>query len=192
MPSRSISFMRCAGSNIPVVGCGLRVIGAVPIPQPMPLGFAQIFPSSKRCFRPLNSTIAGAWFRYGESKSSCQLASRSCTCPSASIIRRLFILFTSLEKSAQKNTSDFKSHYEAPNAAQLQSKEFKGPLLTSPPVAGESREGLSATGNCVSAHLRVIECNSLSQRLISFSYWSVVKPCSGRHFLNPYSFAPLP
>ena len=41
-------------------------------------------------------------------------------------------------------------------------------------------------------HLRVIECNNLSQRFSSFSYWSVVKPCSGRHFLNPYSFVPLP
>ena len=60
MPSISMSFMRCTGSNIPVVGCGLRVIGAVPIPQPMPLGFAQTFPSNKRCLRPLHSTIVGA------------------------------------------------------------------------------------------------------------------------------------
>src|SRR5262250_3855222 len=38
MPSMSMSFRRCTGSNMPVVGCGLRVIGAVPMPQPIPLG----------------------------------------------------------------------------------------------------------------------------------------------------------
>ena len=38
-----MSLMRCTGSNMPVVVRGLRVIGAVPMPHPLPLGFAQIF-----------------------------------------------------------------------------------------------------------------------------------------------------
>src|SRR5215475_10825745 len=190
MPSRSISFMRCAGSNIPVVGCGLRVIGAVPIPQPMPLGFAQIFPSSKRCFRPLNSTIAGAWFRYGGSKSSCQLASRSCTCPSASIIRRLFILFTSMKRINKRIHWISNLGHEAHEDYDI--RALRGPNLffSGSFLGADSRAVLFMVKFTI--HLRVIECNNLSQRFISFTYWSVVKPCSGRHFLNPYSFAPLP
>ena len=34
-------------------------------------------------------------------------------------------------------------------------------------------------------YFRVIAFNSLSQRSSSFSYCSVVRPCSGRHFLKP-------
>src|SRR5439155_31116 len=85
-------FSRCTGSNIPVVNCGLRDIGAVPMPQPTPLGFAQIFPSNKSSARPLASfTTRGACFLYGSSNRSCHGASFSCTWPSASMILRLFM-----------------------------------------------------------------------------------------------------
>src|SRR5262249_39047719 len=86
-------FRRCTGSNMPVVGCGLRVIGAVPMPQPIPLGFAQIFPSNKRCVRPsAHWTIEGACFRYGGSTRAPPLAAPSFLHPSSPLMRRLFMV----------------------------------------------------------------------------------------------------
>ena len=77
--SRSMSLSRCAGSHMPVVGCGERLWGTAPMPHPTPEGLAQIRPSMSSWSRPSAFTTRGAFFLYGPSSNSSQGANFSCT-----------------------------------------------------------------------------------------------------------------